>query len=181
LDNLQSIEKPCGIFTPNVRTMQTVPDITEYQEMHIWNTVLDTIGPHSMKTGFASGSNKDHSHCELTGTKTSPKNKRNLREHMILQEIHQPICADHNTNGKVVKEGYQILMERRVSTLSRYLEENNCYRTDIIISRLGKGIPCACRCIDDSTGSYLSSTRSEILGLPDSVCKKKIIRLRTKL
>jgi hypothetical protein len=42
--------------------MQTVPYITEYQEMHIWNTIWDTIGTHSMKTRFSSGSNQNYSH-----------------------------------------------------------------------------------------------------------------------
>jgi hypothetical protein len=36
----------------DVRKIQIVPDITEHQEMHIWNTVWDTIGPYSMKTRF---------------------------------------------------------------------------------------------------------------------------------
>jgi hypothetical protein len=92
--------------------MQTVLDITEYQEMHIWNTVWDTIGPHSMQTRLASGSGKYRSHCELTSTKKSLTAKRNLRAHKILQEIHQRICADHNPNGKTVKEGYKVSMER---------------------------------------------------------------------
>jgi hypothetical protein len=43
--------------------MQTVPDITEYQEMYIWNTIWDTIGTHSMQTRFASGSGQNRSHC----------------------------------------------------------------------------------------------------------------------
>jgi hypothetical protein len=32
--------------------MKTVLDIIEYQEMHIWNTIWDTTGTHSMHTGF---------------------------------------------------------------------------------------------------------------------------------
>jgi hypothetical protein len=42
--------------------MQPMLDITEYQEMHIWNTIQDTIGTHSMQTGFASGSSQNRSH-----------------------------------------------------------------------------------------------------------------------
>jgi hypothetical protein len=40
----------------DARMMQAMPDITKYQEMHIWDTVWDTIGTHSMQAGFASGS-----------------------------------------------------------------------------------------------------------------------------
>jgi hypothetical protein len=47
----------------DARMMQIVLDITKYQEMHIWDTVQDTIGTHSMQTGFASGSRQSHSHC----------------------------------------------------------------------------------------------------------------------
>jgi hypothetical protein len=36
-----------------------VSDITEHQEMHIWNTVWDTIGPYSMQTMLVSGSSQD--------------------------------------------------------------------------------------------------------------------------
>jgi hypothetical protein len=43
--------------------MQTVPDITEYQEMNIWNTIWDTIGTHSMQIGFSSGSDQNRNHC----------------------------------------------------------------------------------------------------------------------
>ena len=43
--------------------MQTVPDIIEYQEIDIWNTVWDTIGPYSMQTRLASGSDKNQIHC----------------------------------------------------------------------------------------------------------------------
>jgi hypothetical protein len=43
--------------------MQTVPNIIEYQEMHIWNIIWDTIGTHSMKTGFAGGSGQNRNHC----------------------------------------------------------------------------------------------------------------------
>jgi hypothetical protein len=96
----------------NVVTMQTVLDITEYQEMHIWNTIWDTIGPHSMQTMVTSGFNKDHIHCELTSAKNNPPIKSNVRTHWILEEIHQRICADHNTNGKATKERYKISMER---------------------------------------------------------------------
>jgi hypothetical protein len=39
--------------------MQSVPDITEYQEMNIWDNVWDTIGPHSMQTRITSGSDID--------------------------------------------------------------------------------------------------------------------------
>jgi hypothetical protein len=38
-------------------------DITEHQEMHIWNIIWDTIGPYSMKTILVSGSGQDHRHC----------------------------------------------------------------------------------------------------------------------
>jgi hypothetical protein len=42
--------------------MQTAPDITEYQEINIWNTIWDTIGTHSMKRGFINGSGQNCSH-----------------------------------------------------------------------------------------------------------------------
>jgi hypothetical protein len=32
--------------------------------------------------------------------------------HRILQEFYKRICVDHNTNGKVVKEGSKVPMER---------------------------------------------------------------------
>jgi hypothetical protein len=38
-------------------------NITEHQEIHIWNNVWDTIGPYSMKTRFVSGSSQDRRHC----------------------------------------------------------------------------------------------------------------------
>jgi hypothetical protein len=58
-----TVEKPCGSFMADVRTMQTMLDITEHQEMHIWNTVWDIIGPYNMKIRFIGRSDKDCSHC----------------------------------------------------------------------------------------------------------------------
>jgi hypothetical protein len=91
--------------------MQTVPYIIEYQEMHIWNTVWDTIGPHIMQTRLTSGSGKDCSHCEFTITKNNPLAMSDVRTHMILQEIHQRLCVDHSTNGKFAKERCKVPME----------------------------------------------------------------------
>jgi hypothetical protein len=42
--------------------MQTVSDITEHKEMHIWNTIWDTIGTYSMKTRVISRSGKGRRH-----------------------------------------------------------------------------------------------------------------------
>jgi hypothetical protein len=107
--------------------------------------------------------------------------KRDLRTHRILQEIHQRICVDHCTDGKVVKEGYKVSVERRVSTQSGYLEGKDGYRVDISISRLGEDIPRACRCINDSTWSYLGAARSGRLGSPDNIFEHKVIILRIEL
>jgi hypothetical protein len=38
-------------------------DITEHQEMHIWNIIWDTIGPYSMQTRLVSGFDQDCHHC----------------------------------------------------------------------------------------------------------------------
>jgi hypothetical protein len=46
----------------DARAMQTVLDITENKEMHIWNTVWDTIGPYSMKTRDIAQSSKGRCH-----------------------------------------------------------------------------------------------------------------------
>jgi hypothetical protein len=70
-------------------------------------------------------------------------------------------------------------MERRVSTWYGYSEGKDGHCTNISISRLGKDIPCACRCVSDGTWSYLSVVRSGRLGSPYSVRKKKTIRLGT--
>jgi hypothetical protein len=43
--------------------MQIVSDIAEHKEMHIWNTIWDTIGPYSMKTRFTCISRKDCNNC----------------------------------------------------------------------------------------------------------------------
>jgi hypothetical protein len=56
------VEKPCGSFMLDARTMQTMPDITKHKEMYIWNTVLDIIRPYSMQTRVIGRSRKDRSH-----------------------------------------------------------------------------------------------------------------------
>jgi hypothetical protein len=93
---------------------------------------------------------------------------------MILSKIPQRKCVDHNTNGKTAKEGYKVPMEQRVSKWSGSSEEEDGHCTNISISGLGKDIPCACRCITDSTWSYLGAARSRRLGSLDSIRRKKI-------
>jgi hypothetical protein len=159
--------------------VQTVPYISKHKEMYIWNTIWDTIGPYNMQTWAIGQFGKDRSHRQFTSTKKSSSTTSDVRTHMILHEIHQRICADHNTNGKNVKEGYKVPMEQRVSSWSRYVKGKDGYCTNFSISILGKDIPCACRCINDSTWSYLSVAKRRRLGSPDRIRKKKTIRLRT--
>jgi hypothetical protein len=42
---------------------------------------------------------------------------------MILQEVYQRICTDHNTYGKFVEEGSEVPMERGLSEGFGHLKE----------------------------------------------------------
>jgi hypothetical protein len=81
-----------------------MPDIIKYQEVHIWNTFWDTIGPYSVKIRLASRSYQDCSDCQFTTTKISMEVENNIGTHKILEEIHKRVCVDHNTNGENVEE-----------------------------------------------------------------------------
>jgi hypothetical protein len=81
-----------------------VSNIIEYQEVHFWDTILNIIGPYSVKIRLASRSCQDCSDCQFTTTKISTPNESNIGTHRILQEIHKRVCTDHCTNGENVEE-----------------------------------------------------------------------------
>jgi hypothetical protein len=64
-------------------------DIIEYQEVHLWDTFWDIIGPYSVKTRLASRSCQDCSDFQFTTTKISTSIERKIGTQMILQEIHK--------------------------------------------------------------------------------------------
>jgi hypothetical protein len=87
--------------------MQAVSDIIEYQEVHLWDTFWNIIGPYSVKTRLASRSCQDCSYCQFTTTKISSASvERNIGTYRLLHKIYKRVCTDHYANGKIVKEGY---------------------------------------------------------------------------
>jgi hypothetical protein len=63
---------------------------------------------------------------------------------MILQKVHQGLCTDNNTHGKVVKEILSVSMVRGMSAELRHteIEDGHCTYFGFLI--LEKGISCAC-------------------------------------
>jgi hypothetical protein len=84
--------------------MQEVSDIIKYQEVHLWDTFWDTIGPYSVKTRLASRTCQDCNDCQFTTTKISTTVENNIGTHRLLHEIHKRVCAYHSTNGETVEE-----------------------------------------------------------------------------
>jgi hypothetical protein len=60
---------------------------------------------------ITSRSNQDCSNYGVRTTYISQTTEGNSGSYRLLQEIYQGICADHNTDGKVVEEGSKVSME----------------------------------------------------------------------
>jgi hypothetical protein len=88
-----------------------VLDFIEPEEVYFLHSIWNFVGPCSLQAGISSRSNQDCSNYVFGTTYINHTTKGNSGSHMILQEVYQRLCADHNTNGKVVKEGSKVLME----------------------------------------------------------------------
>jgi hypothetical protein len=91
LDSLQFVERPCRGIEVDVGTMQVLLDIIKYQEVHLWDTFWDTIGPYSVQTRLASRSCKYCSDCQFTTIEISTSVESNIGTHKILQELHKRV------------------------------------------------------------------------------------------
>jgi hypothetical protein len=81
-------------------------DIIEYQEVHFWDTFLNTVGTHSVKTRLASRSIQYCSDYQFTTTKISEVVERNIGTYMILHKVYKRVCTNHCANKEIVKEIY---------------------------------------------------------------------------
>jgi hypothetical protein len=93
------------------RKMQVVLDIIKHQEVHLWNTIWDTIGPYSMQARFSIRSCQDCSNRQLATTKNNPSTKSDIGTHKILQNFYKRVRADHRANGETTKERHKVLVE----------------------------------------------------------------------
>ena len=72
-------------------------------------------------------------------------------------------------------------MECRLSTKVGHIKIKNGHNTYPSISRLGKYIACACRCIIHSTWRNFDTMKSRGLGPSYSLCKKEGVRILVEL
>jgi hypothetical protein len=88
---------------------------TEFEEVYFLRNVWHFVGPCSLQARITSGSGQDCSDFGFGTTYISHTAKGSSGSHMILQEVYQRLCADHNTYGKIVEKESEVPMERGLS------------------------------------------------------------------
>jgi hypothetical protein len=91
--------------------MQTVSYFAKREEVNCFITIWNFVGECSLQTRIPSRSIQYCSNCRIITTYISQTVEGNSESYMILHEIYQRICANHNNDGKVTEKGRKVSMD----------------------------------------------------------------------